>query len=156
IMASERVLIIAVKQPDMKESRFQSSLEELVSLTKTAGGTVEKIITQKRHQIDHALYMGSGKVNESKQYMEELEIHLGISNNVFSLLRWRTMSKLLEVRLIDRSELSLDIFVRRAITKEGQLQVVLAQLEYLLPRLHGKGVELSRVGGGIGTSGPGE
>src|SRR5699024_9126241 len=155
-MASERVLIIAVKQPDMKESRFQSSLEELVSLTKTAGGTVEKIITQKRHQIDPALYMGSGKVNEIKQYIEELEINLVISNDELSPGQLRNLSNLFEVRLIDRSQLILDIFARRAKTKEGQLQVELAQLEYLLPRLHGKGVELSRLGGGIGTRGPGE
>src|SRR5699024_10920571 len=155
-MASERVLIIAVKQPDMKESRFQSSLEELVSLTKTAGGTVEKIITQKRHQIDPALYMGSGKVNEIKQYIEELEINLVISNDELSPGQLRNLSNLFEVRLIDRSQLILDIFARRAKTKEGQLQVELAQLEYTLPRLYGQGLVLSRLGGGIGTRGPGE
>ncbi|HEX6593557.1 MAG TPA: GTPase HflX [Bacillota bacterium] len=155
-MATEHVLIIAVKQQHIEERRFESSLEELVSLTKTAGGTVKKIITQKRNQIEPALYMGTGKVEEIKQYIEQLNIHLVISNDELSPGQLRNLSNHLEVRIIDRSQLILDIFARRAKTKEGQLQVELAQLEYMLPRLHGKGVELSRLGGGIGTRGPGE
>lgn len=152
----EKILIIAVKKPDQQKERFQSSLDELVSLTKTAGGIVKKIMTQTRQHIHPANYIGSGKVEEMKEEVDGLDIDLVISNDELSAGQLRNLGNQLGVRVIDRSQLILDIFAQRAKTKEGKLQVELAQLEYLLPRLRGQGVELSRLGAGIGTRGPGE
>lgn len=155
-MANEKALIIAVKKTDQDIERFDSSLEELVSLTETAGGVVEKIITQNRKQIHPATYIGDGKVDEITEAIEEHEIDLVISNDELSAGQIRNLADRFGVRLIDRSQLILDIFAQRAQTKEGMLQVELAQLEYMLPRLHGQGLILSRLAGGIGTRGPGE
>ncbi len=155
-MDEEKILIIAVKKPEQKEERFQSSLDELVSLSKTAGGTVTKIMTQTRKHIHPANYIGTGKVEEMKKEVDRLEIDLVISNDELSAGQLRNLGNLFGVRIIDRSQLILDIFAQRARTKEGKLQVELAQLEYLLPRLRGQGVEMSRLGAGIGTRGPGE
>lgn len=155
-MAKEKILIIAVKKPDQKDEQFNSSLEEIVSLSKTAGGTVEKIITQNRSKIHPATYLGDGKVDEIKEAVDELEIDLVISNDELSAGQLRNLTDRFGTRLIDRSQLILDIFARRAETKEGKLQVELAQLEYMLPRLHGQGLAMSRLAGGIGTRGPGE
>lgn len=154
--AMERVLTIGVKRQIQTEENFRSSLNELVSLSDTAGGTVVSTITQNREKIHRATYMGEGKIEEIKQAVEELDIDLVISNDELSPGQLRNLSNYLDVRLIDRSQLILDIFAQRAHTKEGKLQVELAQLEYLLPRLRGKGIELSRLGAGIGTRGPGE
>lgn len=155
-MPKENILIIAVKKPEQHEDRFHSSLDELVSLSTTAGGTVQKVITQNRNRIHPAYYIGEGKMNEIKQELTDLEIDLVISNDELSAGQLRNLSSRFNVRVIDRSQLILDIFAGRAKTKEGKLQVELAQLEYMLPRLHGQGTELSRLGGGIGTRGPGE
>lgn len=152
----ERILVIAVKMENDQEEQFQSSLDELISLSNTAGGEVEKVVTQNRKKIHPATYMGEGKIQEIKQIVTELEIDLVISNDELSPGQLRNLSNLLEVRIIDRSQLILDIFAKRAKTKEGKLQVELAQLEYTLPRLQGIGVEMSRLGAGIGTRGPGE
>src|SRR5690625_3578883 len=137
-MANEKALIIAVKKTDQDIERFDSSLEELVSLTETAGGVVEKIITQNRKQIHPATYIGDGKVDEITEAIEEHEIDLVISNDELSAGQIRNLAYRFGVRLIDRSQLILDIFAKRAHTKEGMLQVELAQLEYMLPRLHGQ------------------
>ncbi|WP_067730168.1 GTPase HflX [Oceanobacillus damuensis] len=155
-MFEERILIIAVKSNKQTEDRFQSSLEELISLGKTAGGTVEKVVTQKRNRIHPATYIGEGKIAEIKEVIDTEEIDLVISNDELSAGQMRNLTDYLGVRIIDRSQLILDIFAMRARTKEGKLQVELAQLEYMLPRLHGQGVAMSRLGGGIGTRGPGE
>lgn len=155
-MSKEKVLIIAVKKADQDEERFESSLEELISLTETAGGVVEKVITQNRNQIHPATYIGDGKVNEIIEEISEYDIDLVISNDELSAGQIRNLTDRFGVRLIDRSQLILDIFAKRAQTKEGMLQVELAQLEYTLPRLHGQGLVLSRLAGGIGTRGPGE
>lgn len=155
-MSKEKILIIAVKKADQQDDRFESSLEELISLSNTAGGVVEKVITQNRSRIHPATYIGDGKVNEITEAIEELEIDLVISNDELSAGQLRNLSDRFGVRLIDRSQLILDIFAKRAKTKEGMLQVELAQLEYMLPRLHGQGLAMSRLGGGIGTRGPGE
>ncbi len=152
----EKVLIIAVRQPRQEEERFQSSLSELQSLTETAQGNVLKIVTQNREKIHPALYMGEGKVEELTEFVEELEIDLVISNDELSPSQAKNLGERLGVRIIDRSQLILDIFAQRANTKEGKLQVELAQLEYMLPRLYGQGKSLSRLAGGIGTRGPGE
>lgn len=155
-MSKENILLIAVKKPHQTEERFQSSLDELKSLSETAGGKVREVMTQNRNRIHPATYIGTGKVDEIKQSIDELSIDLVISNDELSPGQLRNLSDRFGVRLIDRSQLILDIFAQRADTKEGQLQVELAQLEYMLPRLRGIGIELSRLGGGIGTRGPGE
>lgn len=155
-MTIENVLVIAVKQPSYSDRQFESSLDELVSLCKTAGGSVQSVITQKRDRIHPATYMGEGKLQEVTQMVRTEEIDLVMANNELSAAQVRNLADELGVRVLDRSQLILDIFAMRAQTKEGKLQVELAQLEYLLPRLHGQGANLSRLGGGIGTRGPGE
>lgn len=155
-MDTENVLILAVKKSDDSETRFQSSVEELKSLTYTAGGTVLSTVTQNRRQIHPVTYVGEGKLSEIKQLIEAHEIDLVITNDELSPGQLRNLTEHFNVRVIDRSQLILDIFASRAKTKEGQLQVELAQLQYMLPRLRGMGTVLSRLGGGIGTRGPGE
>ncbi|WP_407271495.1 GTPase HflX [Radiobacillus sp. PE A8.2] len=152
----EKVLIVAVHHKNQDDERFHFSLDELESLTATAKGKVVKIVTQKRERIHPALYLGDGKINEIATYIEELEIDLVISNDNLSPSQLRNLADRLGVRVIDRSQLILDIFAGRAHTKEGKLQIELAQLQYVLPRLYGQGSSLSRLGGGIGTRGPGE
>ncbi|WP_027954290.1 MULTISPECIES: GTPase HflX [Halobacillus] len=154
--ANERVILVARKDPAELEERFQSSLEELQSLTETAEGEVCRIITQKRDRVHPATYLGEGKLQEIKEAAEENEAELIIFNDELSPGQLRNIQDITEVRVIDRSQLILDIFAGRARTKEGKLQVELAQLQYLLPRLSGQGTSLSRLGGGIGTRGPGE
>lgn len=153
---AEKILIIAVKKPNQRDDRFQSSLDELISLSRTAGGKVKKVVTQSRQHIHPATYIGDGKVNEIKQLIDELNIDLVISNDELSPGQLRNLGERFDTPLIDRNQLILDIFAQRAKTREGQLQVELAQLEYTLPRLYGQGLILSRLGGGIGTRGPGE
>lgn len=156
ILMQEQILIIAVKHPERTDEHFESSLQELISLCDTAGGMVTKIVTQARNRIHPATYIGEGKIEEINQYIEELEVDLVISNDELSAGQSRNLSDRFGIRLLDRSQLILDIFAMRAKTKEGKLQVELAQLEYLLPRLHGQGIQMSRLGAGIGTRGPGE
>ncbi len=153
---SEQILIIAVKMQEQNDDRFESSLKELNSLCKTAGGTVQKLMTQNRQKIHPAYYIGEGKMEEINEAVDELEINLVVSNDELSAGQLRNLSDRFGVRVIDRSQLILDIFAQRAHTKEGKLQVELAQLEYMLPRLHGQGEAMSRLGAGIGTRGPGE
>ncbi|QKY69104.1 GTPase HflX [Lentibacillus sp. CBA3610] len=153
---SERIVIIAVKMPDDHDERFESSLDELKSLSETAGGSVEKVITQNRQRIHPAYYIGEGKTAEIREAAEALGADIVISNDELSAGQLRNLSDHIGVHVIDRSQLILDIFARRARTKEGKLQVELAQLEYTLPRLRGRGKEMSRLGAGIGTRGPGE
>lgn len=155
-MNKEKIIIIAVKRPSHSDENFKASIEELISLSQTAGGEVVEAITQNREQIHGATYVGKGKIDEIKASIEKNEADLVICNDELTPGQLRNLSNLLDIRLIDRSQLILDIFAGRAKTKEGKLQVELAQLEYTLPRLHGKGIELSRLGGGIGTRGPGE
>lgn len=152
----ELVVLVARIDPNEKEERLQSSLEELQSLTETANGDVSKIITQKRDRVHPATYVGEGKLEEIRVAAEEAGAELVIFNDELSPGQLRNISNAIDRRVIDRSQLILDIFASRARTKEGKLQVELAQLQYLLPRLAGQGTELSRLGGGIGTRGPGE
>ena len=155
-MSKEHVLIIAVKKANVTDHHFESSVDELRSLSHTAGGEVIEVVTQNRVQIHPVTYVGEGKVEEINQLVEAHDIHLVIANDELSPAQLRNLNDYFGVRVIDRSQLILDIFAARAKTKEGQLQVELAQLEYMLPRLHGMGLVLSRLGGGIGTRGPGE
>jgi GTPase len=138
------------------DQRFQYSLDELASLTETAKGKVVMTVTQKRERVHSATYIGKGKVEELKALAEEVEADIIIFNDELSPSQNRNLSAHLSARVIDRTQLILDIFAQRARSKEGKLQVELAQLQYLMPRLMGQGIALSRLGGGIGTRGPGE
>lgn len=152
----ERVILIGCQTQKESDDTFLTSLNELRALADTVNAEIVDVFTQKREKIHNALYIGTGKVEEIKQYIEENEIELAIMNGELSPSQIRNLNKHWDISVIDRTQLILDIFAMRANTKEGKLQVELAQLEYLLPRLHGQGRALSRLGGGIGTRGPGE
>ncbi|BCB03485.1 GTPase HflX [Bacillus sp. KH172YL63] len=151
----EKVILVGC-QIDEDDLRFQYSLGELGELTETARGQVSAILTQKRESVHPGTYIGKGKVEELVLLEEELEPDIIIFNDELSPSQIRNLSKELQARVIDRTQLILDIFAQRARSREGKLQVELAQLQYLLPRLIGQGASLSRLGGGIGTRGPGE
>ena len=148
-----RVLLVSV---DLGEEDFELSLAELEELTATAGGEVIGIITQKLQKPVAATCIGSGRLEEIRLFCRANNIDLIIFDRELSGMQLRNIEAATDVRVIDRTMLILDIFAMRAKTSEGRLQVELAQLRYTLPRLTGKGVELSRLGGGIGTRGPGE
>lgn len=134
----------------------EESMEELATLTRSAGAEVLETVTQTRDRPVAATLIGSGKVDEIKEQVRFLEATTVIFDNELSPTQQRNLEKALDCKILDRTQLILDIFARRARTREGQLQVELAQLNYLLPRLTGRGAEMSRLGGGIGTRGPGE
>ncbi|EMT45325.1 MULTISPECIES: GTPase HflX [Anoxybacillus] len=155
-MQKERVIIVGCQLPHVDDERFLYSMEELASLVHTANGEVIISLSQKRETVHPATYIGKGKVEELVRLVEQFEPDVIIFNDELSPSQNRNLTKLLNVRIIDRTQLILDIFASRARSKEGKLQVELAQLQYILPRLSGQGTELSRLGGGIGTRGPGE
>ena len=132
------------------------SLEELSRLAETAGVQVVGQLIQKRDRPDSRYYVGRGKAQELREKCETLEADLVIFDVELSAVQVRNLEELLDCRVLDRTNVILDIFAQRARTREGKLQVELAQLRYLLPRLIGKGITLSRLGAGIGTRGPGE
>ena len=134
----------------------RESLEELEVLAESAGARVVDKIMQTRPALDSATLVGSGKVTELKARVDADEIDTVVFDHELSPTQLRNLERRLGVKVIDRTQLILDIFARRARTSEGQLQVELAQLNYLLPRLAGRGTQMSRLGGGIGTRGPGE
>lgn len=151
----ENVILVGCQTTE-DDLRFHYSMEELQSLTETAKGKVVATLTQKRERIHPATYIGKGKVLELKTLQEELKADFIIFNDELSPSQVRNLSHQIDARIIDRTQLILDIFAGRARSKEGKLQVELAQLQYLLPRLTGAGIQMSRLGGGIGTRGPGE
>lgn len=153
---TENILIIAVQRQTVDDTQFYYSTEEIKSLTKTARGDVIEVITQKRNQPHPATYLGKGKLEEILAIVESEEVDLIIANDELSASQMRNLQNETGVSVIDRSQLILDIFASRATSNEGKLQVELAQYQYLLPRLHGQGLALSRLAGGIGTRGPGE
>lgn len=152
-MDKEKCLLVAV---DLARDRDENDMEELGLLVKAAGGLVISSIVQNRQSIDNRFYIGKGKVEEIAGYVKELDIDTVIFNDELSGSQLRNIEEVVETKVVDRTTLILDIFARRALTKEGQLQVELAQLKYSLPRLVGLNKNLSRLGGGIGTRGPGE
>lgn len=152
----EKAILVGCQTTKDEDFRFQYSMEELVSLTETAKAEVVMSVVQNRPRIHPATYIGKGKVEELKLLAEELEADIIIFNDELSPSQKRNLAKELDARIIDRTQLILDIFAQRARSKEGKLQVELAQLQYLLPRLAGQGTEMSRLGAGIGTRGPGE
>ncbi|MCR6473151.1 GTPase HflX [Bacillus sp. FSL R5-0654] len=153
---TEKAILVGCQLPHVTDERFQYSMEELASLTKTAGGEAASVMTQKRNRQDSATYIGKGKVEELEVLCEELECDVIIFNDELSPSQLKALATALDVKIIDRTQLILDIFAKRARTREGKLQIELAQLQYALPRLSGQGISLSRQGGGIGARGPGE
>ncbi len=149
----EKAVLIAV---DTGEYNCESSLDELEELAKTAGAEVIGKVTQKRDKPDSAAFLGSGRLEELAEFCENNEIDLVIADSELSPAQLKNIERAVKVRVIDRTTLILDIFADRALSNEGKLQVELAQLKYSLPRLTGQGINLSRLGGGIGTRGPGE
>lgn len=156
----ERALLIGVETSDtpviMGVSEANISLQELVELAKTAGAEVVDTILQKRPSKDPAYLIGKGKLSEVSRIVQEKEIDLIIFDEELSGSQLRNIEEFTNAKVVDRTGLILDIFGQRAKSREGRVQVELAQLNYLLPRLHGRGITLSRLGGGIGTRGPGE
>lgn len=134
----------------------EESLDELSALAETAGAEVLGGDIQRRDKPSPSLYIGKGKAEEVSREAKELGANVVIFDEELSPAQQRNLEEKLDIRVIDRTTLILDIFARRAQTQEGRLQVELAQLEYLLPRLRGWGESLTRPGGGIGTRGPGE
>lgn len=141
---------------DCGEYDAEKSIEELRELAKTAGADVIAVTIQKRPAQEKATCVGTGKIDEIREFVSENEVDLLIFDLELTPTQLRNIENLTGVRTIDRTMLILDIFAARARSKEGKLQVELAQLKYMLPRLTGKGIEMSRLGGGIGTRGPGE
>ncbi len=152
-----RAVLVGIVTPDMPEREVEVSLSELERLLDTAGGECVARLTQGRQTHDVRTYIGSGKVEELCELCKNNEIELAIFDTELTPSQIRNLEDELDgVRVIDRSMLILDIFALHAQTAEGKLQVELAQLKYTAPRLIGKGASMSRLGGGIGTRGPGE
>lgn len=152
----ERAALVGLITGPMRKTHVEDALEELAGLAEAAD--VEPVLrfTQDRERPDPATLIGSGKLEALKAACAESDLSLVIFDNELTPAQLRNIEKVLELRVIDRTQLILDIFARRARTREGKLQVELAQLRYLLPRLVGASAALSRLGGGIGTRGPGE
>ena len=151
----ERTLIVGVELPT-DTIDIDNSMDELEDLVYAAGGEVISRIVQRKLSIDSAYFIGRGKAQEIKNYCEELDIELVVFNDELSGAQLRNLEEIIDKKIVDRTNLILDIFANRASSKEGKLQVKLAQLKYRLPRLVGFRDYLSREGGGIGTRGPGE
>jgi GTP-binding protein HflX len=155
-MPVERAVICGWFAAQLPDAEIASALAELQALCRSAGAVVVGQTWQKRPAPDRRFLVGLGKVEELKRLAGESRAGLVVFDNILTTLQQRNLEDELGIKVIDRSRLILDIFAARARSQEGKLQVELAQLLYLLPRLTGKGVTLSRLGGGIGTRGPGE
>ena len=156
-MAEERAVLAGIISGKINnEYSDEATIEELSELAKTAGAEVVATVLQPKETPDVATYLGSGKLSELKLLCENSEANLVIFDDELTGSQQKNIEDAVGVRVIDRSTLILDIFAARAMSKEGKLQVELAQLKYMLPRLTGMGQALSRLGGGIGTRGPGE
>ena len=154
----ERAVLVGLNADCFKKEQTATdeTLEELEALLETAGGFCTGKILQNRHAPDAHSFIGEGKAQEVRMLIEFTEATMAVFDNELSPGHIRALEEILGVTVLDRSALILDIFAQRAKTKEGRLQVELAQYKYLLPRLSGMGKSLSRQGGGIGTRGPGE
>lgn len=153
IIEQTKAILVSVDTGEFDNKR---SLGELEELAKTAGVAVAAVLTQNRPSYDGATCIGEGKLEEAVNVVESLGITLAIFDHELTANQTRNIERILDIRVIDRTTLILDIFAQRALSAEGRLQVELAQQRYRLPRLAGKGIEMSRLGGGIGTRGPGE
>ncbi len=157
--AQERAVLVGMEYNGMLNTlgwTIEDSVEELKQLADTAGAQVVAKFMQKRPKPDPAFFIGKGKVQELALFVQQENIDLCIFDDELSPAQQRNIEQAMGIRVLDRTALILDIFAQRARTNEGKLQVELAQLQYNLPRIMGKGLSLSRLGGGIGTRGPGE
>jgi GTP-binding protein HflX len=152
----ERAILVGLQGPGQSYEDLMDALAELGRLVESAGGQVLQTIWQRRESPDSATVIGSGKVQELALLVQDLGANLVVFDRELTPSQVRNLEETLGVRVVDRSEVILDIFAQRARTRAGKLQVELAQLQYLLPRLAGRGRTMSRLGGGIGTRGPGE
>lgn len=153
---TNRVILAIRKRPGEPVTEFAGRCDELAGLCEAAGGVVVGHYAQERQTPDKALYLGSGKIREIAEAVVAEEADLVIFDGELSPGQIRNLEDKLDCRVIDRTQLILDIFALRARSREGLLQVEIAQLQYYLPRLTGRGAAMSRLGGGIGTRGPGE
>lgn len=151
----ERVLIVGIELPN-DTIDIETSMDELQELVKAASGIVVSRVIQKKERINSAYFIGKGKAMEIKNYCDELDISTVVFNDELTGAQLRNLESIINQKIVDRTNLILDIFASRANSNEGKLQVKLAQLKYRLPRLVGFSDYLSRTGGGIGTRGPGE
>jgi len=152
----EKSILVNLATTKKEKLGGEESLEELAGLARTAGAQIVHKILQSRSKISPKYFIGEGKVEELAQIKDELKADLVIFDHNLTSIQQRSLEDKIQTKVIDRTQLILDIFAQRARSKEGKLQVELAQLNYLLPRLVGKGRALSRLGAGIGTRGPGE
>ncbi|MBI5858140.1 MAG: GTPase HflX [Sphingobacteriales bacterium] len=156
IQKEERAVLVGLVHKDQTEARLNEYLDELAFLAETAGAVAVKRFTQKLPHPDSRTFIGKGKLEEIKKYVQGKNIRIIIFDDELSGAQINNIEKELEIKTIDRSDLILDIFARRAKTAQAKAQVELAQYQYILPRLRGMWKHLERLGGGIGTRGPGE
>lgn len=156
LVEREKIILVGVFLPNKTEEAFWNSMKELHSLAKTAIAEVMDELIQKLERVNQASFIGSGKLDELAALVEMHEADVVIFNSELSATQVRNISAAVEARIIDRTQLILDIFAMCAKSREGKLQVAYAQYKYLLPRLSGQGISLSKLGGGIGSRGPGE
>ncbi|MBD1431928.1 GTPase HflX [Sphingobacterium sp. DN00404] len=152
----ETALLVSVITPDISEQTAKDYLQELEFLVQTAGGEVQGVFTQKLAKPEHATFVGSGKLEEIRQYADAEEIDMIVFDDELSPSQLRNVERELKRKILDRSNLILDIFAKHAQTAQAKTQVELAQLQYLLPRLTRMWTHLERQRGGIGMRGPGE
>jgi GTP-binding protein HflX len=152
----ERVAIVGIRRPKQPAENFHSLMEELKRLIETAGGVVEQEFSQERARLDPGTLIGRGKIAEIQQQLSGSGIKTVVFDDDLTAAQQKNVEKMLKAKIVDRTRLILDIFAQRARTREGQLQIELAQLNYLVPRLTGSWRGYSQQMGGIGTRGPGE
>ncbi|MFB3855044.1 MAG: GTPase HflX [Vicinamibacterales bacterium] len=153
---AERAALVGLVTGGLRRVDAERSLEELAGLASAAGAEVALRVLQEKARPDASTFLGSGKLATLAAAVSEAEVDLVVFDNELTPAQLRNLESRIERKVLDRTQLILDIFARRARTREGRLQVELAQLRYLLPRLVGAGLAMSRLGGGIGTRGPGE
>ncbi|MEO6613623.1 MAG: GTPase HflX [Chitinophagaceae bacterium] len=156
IQKEERAVLVGMVHKDQTEQQVQEYLDELAFLAETAGAVTVKRFTQKLPHPDSRTFVGKGKLEEIRLYVQGKNIRVVIFDDELTGAQINNIEKAIEVKVIDRSDLILDIFARRAKTAQAKAQVELAQYQYILPRLRGMWKHLERLGGGIGTRGPGE
>ena len=156
IEKEEKAVLVGLVHKEQTEPQVQEYLDELAFLAETAGAVTVKRFTQKMQHPDSRTFVGKGKLEEIKEYVQGRDIRIVIFDDELSGAQINNIEKILEVKAIDRSDLILDIFASRAKTAQAKAQVELAQYQYILPRLRGMWKHLERLGGGIGTRGPGE
>jgi len=156
IQQDERALLVGLQKREQHPGEEEETMRELKTLCKTAGVEVVRMIIQRRSYASAATFVHKGKAEEVQELVQASGVDAVIFNDELTPMQGRNLEEMLQVKVIDRAQLIMDIFAQRAMTADAKLQVELAQLQYLLPRLRGWGDSLSRLGGGIGTRGPGE